>query len=50
MLTFSAFSRALTLENDKLFSGNNKYAWGLGILSLILLILIIVVAVKISKK
>jgi hypothetical protein len=33
-----------------LFSGNNKYIWGIGILNLILIILIIVIAVRISRK
>jgi hypothetical protein len=33
-----------------LFSGDNKYIWGIGILNLILIILIIVIAVRIARK
>jgi CARDB len=33
-----------------LFSGNNKYIWGIGIINLILIILIIVIAVRIARK
>lgn len=33
-----------------LFSGNNGYIWGIGILNLILIILIIVIAVRIARK
>jgi hypothetical protein len=35
---------------SNLFSGNNAYIWGIGILNLILIILIIVIAVRISRK
>ncbi len=33
-----------------LFSGDNKYIWGIGLLNLILIVLIIVIAVRISRK
>lgn len=33
-----------------LFSGDNKYIWGIGLLNLILIILIIVIAVRIARK
>jgi hypothetical protein len=33
-----------------LFSGNNGYIWGIGLLNLILIILIIVIAVRIARK
>lgn len=33
-----------------LFSGDNKYIWGIGILNLILIVLIIVIAVRITRK
>lgn len=33
-----------------LFSGENKYIWGIGLLNLILIILIIVVAIRIARK
>jgi hypothetical protein len=39
-----------TFSIGNLFSGNNKYIWGIGILNLILIILIIVIAVRISRK
>lgn len=35
---------------SNLFSGNNKYIWGIAILNLILIILIIVIAVRIARK
>ncbi|MCX6750204.1 MAG: putative S-layer protein [Candidatus Pacearchaeota archaeon] len=40
--------RKLSLGN--LFSGNNGYIWGIGLLNLILIILIIVIAVRIARK
>ena len=33
-----------------LFSGDNKYIWGIGLLNLILIVLIIVIAVRIARK
>lgn len=33
-----------------LFSGDNKYIWGIGILNLVLIVLIIVIAVRIARK
>jgi len=33
-----------------LFSGDNKYIWGIGLLNLILIVLIIVIAIRIARK
>lgn len=39
-----------TFSLGNVFSGDNKYIWGIGALNLILIILIIVIAVRISRK
>lgn len=39
-----------TFSLGNIFSGNNGYIWGIGLLNLILIILIIVIAIRISKK
>jgi len=33
-----------------LFSGDNKYIWGIGLLNLVLIILIIIIAIRIARK
>ena len=39
-----------SLFNGNLFSGDNKYIWGIGILNLVLIVLIIIIAVRIARK
>ncbi len=39
-----------SLFGGNLFSGDNKYIWGIGILNLVLIVLIIIIAVRIARK
>ncbi len=39
-----------SLFGGNLFSGDNKYIWGIGVLNLVLIVLIIVIAVRIARK
>ncbi|HNZ51805.1 MAG TPA: putative S-layer protein [Candidatus Pacearchaeota archaeon] len=42
--------KKFSLFGGNLFSGENKYVWGIGLLNLILIILIIVIAIRISRR
>lgn len=39
-----------SLFGGNLFSGDNKYIWGIGILNIVLIVLIIIIAIRIARK
>jgi hypothetical protein len=48
-MQFEITKRKLGMTGN-LFSGDNKYIWGIGLLNLILIVLIVVIAIRIARK